>query len=205
MGLFDFFRRPPPIEDRAALAEFIDDNAAFVVQKGIYEYSRARAGHYAKVLFNEQPFVEAVDHARWQAFPLGLAMVAEVVEGILRPHAGDDRRAVVDAVTEIVLDVFDRYPPPAALETRLIWQDARVELARRLNLIGAHAVKPAKDIAEPYAQTYFDLMPIEKRLRAAEAPTLRNYLRISLVNIHDRLAGRIDPAAVVRDLMPPPE
>jgi len=42
MGLLDFFRRPPPIRDVEALADFIDRNAAFVVQKGIYEYSRAR-------------------------------------------------------------------------------------------------------------------------------------------------------------------
>ena len=28
--------------------------SAFWLQKGIYEYSRARAGHYAKVLFREQ-------------------------------------------------------------------------------------------------------------------------------------------------------
>jgi hypothetical protein len=51
MGLFDIFKRQPPIRDAAALAEFIDGNAAFVTQKGLYEYSRVRAGHYAKVLF----------------------------------------------------------------------------------------------------------------------------------------------------------
>ena len=55
------------------------------LQKGIYEYSRARAGHYAKVLFGEPEFIEAVDRARWRAYPLGLAMVAELVEGVLRP------------------------------------------------------------------------------------------------------------------------
>ena len=53
MGLLDMFRRAPPIRDGQSLADFIDRNAAFVVQKGIYEYSRARAGHYAKVLFRE--------------------------------------------------------------------------------------------------------------------------------------------------------
>ena len=49
MGLLNFFRRPPPIRDVPALAEFIDGNAAFVAQKEIYEYSRARAGHYSKI------------------------------------------------------------------------------------------------------------------------------------------------------------
>lgn len=83
------FWRPAPIVDMKSLADFIDDQAAFVVQKGIYEYSRARAGHYSKVLFSEPEFLDALERSRWAAYPLGLAMVGEVVEGVLRPHAAD--------------------------------------------------------------------------------------------------------------------
>ena len=53
MALFDIFRRWRPISDMRELADFIDENSAFLVQKAIYEYSRARAGHYSKVLFAE--------------------------------------------------------------------------------------------------------------------------------------------------------
>ena len=84
MGLFDLFkRRRAPVRDPAELADFIDGNAAFVVQKGLYEYSRARAGHYAKVLFAEKEFQAAVENSRWRAYPLGLAMMAEVVDNVL--------------------------------------------------------------------------------------------------------------------------
>ena len=84
--IYELVIRPwPPIADVGELADFIDEQSAFVAQKGIYEYSRARAGHYAKVLFREPEFIEAVDRARWRAYPLGLAMVAELVEGVLRP------------------------------------------------------------------------------------------------------------------------
>ena len=97
MKLLDrLLRTPPPITDRAGLADFIDSQAAFITQKGIYEYSRARAGHYAKVLFAEPGFAASVEHARWQAFPLGLAMVGEAAEVALRPHAASQRRAVLD-------------------------------------------------------------------------------------------------------------
>lgn len=205
MGFFDLFRRPPPIRDAATLAKFIDENAAFLMQKGIYEYARARAGHYAKVMLQEKMFMEAVERARWQAFPLGLAMVAEIAEGMLRPYAGNRRRALLDAVTAVALDVFDRYPVPTALDSRVAWQDARVELAHRLDLIGTHAPKAAMDVGAPYAQAYFNLMPIHPKLRTAEFPTLRNYLRISLINVHDRLSERIDAPAVAADLLPPPQ
>src|SRR4029453_6947629 len=109
MGLLDIFRRPPPIRAGSALPEFIDGNAAFVAQKGIYEYSRARAGHYSKVLFREQEFQTAPDRSRWRAYPLGLAMVTELVEGVLRPHL-DDRRAALDKLIAISLSAFDQYP-----------------------------------------------------------------------------------------------
>jgi hypothetical protein len=199
MGLFDWFRKPAPIRDRAELADFIDGHAAFLMQKGLYEYSRARAGHYAKVLFREPEFHAAIETARWRAYPLGLAMVAEMVEGVLRPHVGDQRRAAHDALSALALDVFDRYPVPAALGADE-WRAHRAELARRLQLMGLHAPKRAMDIPEQWAQTYFDLMPIHEKLRSRDFPTTRNYLRVAMCNIHDEFSERLDAPAVVSSL-----
>src|SRR5213083_1750619 len=114
LGFLGFFRAATPIRDAQGLADFIDGNAAFLMQKGIYEYSRARAGHYAKVLFREPEFHAAAEVSRWRAYPLGLAMVTEMAEGVLRTHVGD-RRAALNALNALVLGVFDRYPVPAAL------------------------------------------------------------------------------------------
>lgn len=196
MNLLDrFFRRRPEIRNKAALADFIDEQSAFLVQKGIYEYSRARAGHYAKVLFAEQGFATSVEHSRWQAYPLGLAMVGEMVEGVLRPHASDRRRATLDELTAIVLSVFDRYPVPPSIGQDA-WLVARDELARRIELTAGHARKRVMDIPEPLAETYFALMPIHEKLRGRDFATTRNYLRVSLCNIHDELIERMDRAAL---------
>ncbi|KRR05331.1 hypothetical protein CQ12_19935 [Bradyrhizobium jicamae] len=201
MKLFEkLFRPRPPIRDREALADFIDAQSAFIVQKGIFEYSRARAGHYAKVLFAEEGFARSVELARWQAFPLGLAMVGEMVDVVLRPHAGADRRAVLDRIIMVVLSVFDRYPvPPSIGEAG--WQEARRELERRLDLVGGHAPKRVMDIPDPLAESYFAMMPIHEKLRGRDFDTTRNYLRISLCNIHDELIERIDAAAVTGALL----
>lgn len=196
MGLLDIFRSRPNICDPQALAEFMDRHAAFLVQKGIYEYSRARAGHYAKVLFSEPEFIEALERSRWTAFPLGLAMVGELVEGVLRPADDADAIALRNALADLVLSIFDRYPVPAGLGAPA-WQHERSELARRMQLVGLHRPKRAFQIAEPYAQAYFDLMPIHKKLRATEFPTLQAYLQVTLCNIHDELTKRLDAAAVV--------
>lgn len=203
MWLSTLLRRRPPIDDLADLAEFIDRQAAFLVQKGIFEYARARAGHYAKVLFREAQFLQAVDQSRWRAYPLGLAMVAELVEGALTKQDRRQRRERLDALTDLVLGVFDRYPVPETVGAE-IWTEARSELARRLSLIGLHPPKWVKDIPETFARAYFDLMPIHEQLRGADFFTIRNYLRVSMCNIHDELMRRMDIHAIAAQLAPQP-
>jgi hypothetical protein len=203
MGFFDIFRRPPPIRDAQALADFIDQRAAFVAQKFIYEYSRARAGHYSKVLFREPEFQAAAEQSRWRAFPLGLALVGELAEGVLRPAADGDRQDHVEAMRALVLSVFDRYPVPAALGATT-WSELRAELDHRMQMVGLHAPKRAFDIPEQFAKDYFDTMPIHEKLRGADFPTLRNYLRVTMVNIHAELTNRLDAQAVTDDLRKAP-
>ena len=197
MRFWKGFRRQA-ISDLSQLADFVDAQAAFLAQKGIYEYSRARAGHYAKVLFSEGVFLQALEQSRWRAFPLTLAIVAEVVEGILR-RGGGERRVILDAFSEVVLSVFDRYPPPSEL-AKDEWLNARQELAHRLDLIGTHAVKFAKDVPETFAETYFALMPIHEKLRAADQPAIRNYMRVTAINIHSEFEKRADIAALTESL-----
>jgi hypothetical protein len=194
------FRPRPPIRDREALADFIDAQSAFIVQKGIYEYSRARAGHYAKVLFAEEGFAQSVEHARWQAFPLGLSMVGEMIDGVLGSQTGMQRREILDQLIIVVLSVFDRYPIPPSIGDEA-WLEARRDLTRRLDLVGGRAPKRVMDIPEPLAESYFAMMPIHEKLRGRDFETTRNYLRVSLCNIHDELVDRIDAAAVIGALL----
>ena len=198
MGFFDVFRRRPPIRDASALAEFIDTNAAFLMQKGLYEFSRARAGHYAKVLFGEPEFQAAVEVARWRAFPVGLLIIAEMVEGVLRPHFPEPD-AALRAVAALTLDAFDRYPVPAALGESE-WREHRAALSNRLQLIGLHPPKRVIDIPEQWAESYFETMPIHESLRGRDFPTTRNYLRAQISNIHDEFVKRLDVPAVTATL-----
>lgn len=186
MALSDIFRRRPAVRDRDALAEFVDRNAAFLIQKAIYEYSRARAGHYSKVLFKEPSFHAAVEVSRWRAYPLGLAMVAEVVYAVLAREGEKPSQDDFDALTALVLSVFDRYPVPDVLG-REDWEVLRADLDQRLKQIALHPPKRAMDIPDSFAKPYFDLMPIHEKLRGRDLETTRNYLKVTLCNIHDEL------------------
>jgi hypothetical protein len=64
-----------------------------------------------------------------------------------------------------------------------------------------HPPKWAKDIPEPFWQRYFDLMPIHEKMRTKDELTTRNYLRVTMINIHDELTKRIDASAVAADLV----
>ncbi len=196
--LTKLFKRPDPIRDSAALTEFITANAAFVVQKGIYEYARARAGHYSKVLFSEPGFQRAVEESRWRAFPLGLAMVGEVATVVLQQTTSLPRETVVRAVADLALAGFDGFEVPTVLGEQE-WRGLRTSLTERLDRIGLHPPKRAMDIPEPFAKAYFALMPIHESLRGQDFPTLKNYLRITLCNVHDELTKRLDAPAIAAE------
>lgn len=199
MALFDFFRRSSPIRDVGQLADFIDERAAFLVQKGIYDYARARSGPYSKTLLTESKFISDVNLSRWRAYPLGLAMVGEMVEGVLSPNAAADRRALLDPLSVLVLGVFDRHPVPEPIGGDA-WVRARGELARKLDQIGTHPPKAVTDIPESYVAHYFDMMPFARELLTPDTPTMRAYLRLTLTHMRDDLARRMDAAEMAEKL-----
>jgi hypothetical protein len=193
MGFLDFFRRKPPIRDSRALADFIDQQAAFLVQKGIYDYSRARSGHFAKVMLADKGFQSALNRSRWLAFPLGLAMIGETLDAVLAPQAGGDRRSLLDPLIALVLSVHDRYPRPEAL-TEEEWNQGRADLALHLERLSTHPPKRIIDIPVPFADRYFAMMPFDKQFLTPDAPTARGFLQLQLVSVSEQLSERMDAA-----------
>jgi hypothetical protein len=203
MGIVDFvrgfFQSKPSIRGTDDLAHFIDENAAFLVQKGIYDYARARSGHYSKVLLTDEGFQNALNRSRWRAYPLGLAMVGEMVDGVVAPQSGDDRRAVLDPLIRLVLSVFDRYAVPPSLSGDE-WQQGREELALHLERLSTHPPKRVIDIPVPFADRYFELMPFDKPFLTPDAPTVRGFFQLSLARMQEELTTRMDAADMARKL-----
>lgn len=199
MGFLDFLRRKPPITDAGQLADFIDEQSAFLVQKGIYDYTRARSGHFAKVMLADKGFQKALDRSRWRAYPLGLAMVGETIEGMLAVQSMEDRRATLDRLIQLVLSVFDRYPKPEALSEDE-WKQARADLALHLERLSTHPPKRVIDIPEPFAERYFAMMPFDKPFLTPDAPTARSFMQLQLVAMQEELLKRMDTAQILQSL-----
>jgi hypothetical protein len=199
MAFFGLFKRKRPISEPKDLADFIDEHAAFLMQKGIYEYSRARAGPHANKMMTEPDFLKSSELSRWRAYPLGLTMLGEMVEGVLRPHAGADKRAFTDDFIDLVLSVFDRYPVPPPIGKEA-WLDARSALALSVDQVSLHPPERVIDIPEQYVERYFNMMPIHKDMLTRDVGTTLAFLKLNLANMHEDLTNRMNAAEMVEKL-----
>ncbi|MEZ5839727.1 MAG: hypothetical protein R3D02_04635 [Hyphomicrobiales bacterium] len=200
MGLFDRFRRRSRIADIAALGDFLDSRAAFLVQKCVFEYSRARAGILWQKLFKEEAFVAAVDAARWRNYPLGVAHVGRMVEASLRPPDEAEAGRVAAAIAIVARSVIDRHGVPAAL-AEAEWLGAREDAVGRI-AAAALAARPAvKDIPLDTAQRFFDQLPIHPSLRGEDFELVSNNLRSNLCQIHEDFSARADGRALLAALL----
>lgn len=189
MSVFDWFRRKPPIADRAALVEFLDTRSAYLAQKPIFDYVRALSGPFFGQLIKEKAFHRAVDEARWHNYPIGLALVAETLHVAMLPAAGRPQ-PLAHALADLSLEVFDGYPVPAAIGSER-WMLSRAALVARVRGVGLHPPKRVMDIASlTVAEQFFNAMPVHERIRGAEVPVLKNLLSVNLIRMHDEFSAR---------------
>ncbi len=196
-GISAHFRGIPPVDTREKLIAFLDTRAAFLIQKNMFDYARARSGPYFKVMVNEPEFQRAVETSRWSGYPVGLAALAEIARGVLFESA--DRKAVNDAVSSAALAAFDKYPRPEILDAET-WKQARETLILRLSQINLHPPKLAKDIILPYSQLLYDSQPIHEQMRKSDFGMIESQLRINLINMHDEFEKAVNIPALLADL-----
>jgi hypothetical protein len=200
MGLLDLLHRAPAIADRRGLEEFLDRQAAFMVQKCIYEYVRARSGVLSGKLFKEAAFKSALEEARWRNYPLCLQNAALMVELALRGPAGGEAAEMRTGLAAAVGAVCRRYPVPAGFEPDF-WDAAYQDIARRIAQAGLAAPRPVKDVPHDVAERFFANLPIHAELRSFDFELITNNLRLNLCRAHEDFVAAADLRALARDLV----
>ncbi len=201
MGIFDWFKRKPPIVDRDGVVDFLDTRAAFMVQKNIFDYARALSGPFFSKLVLEEEFKKAVDKARWSSFPLALSVVTEMVHNALVVKARAHPQATADALSKCALEIFDRYPVPAAIGEDA-WNASRATLVQRLNGITLHPPKEIKDIPVSIGQAVYDNLPFDQFLRRNDFEMVAPHLRVNMITMHEDFVKRGNLPAILNDLLP---
>jgi hypothetical protein len=186
------------IDDREALAVFMDGEADAFASSTVDNYTRSRARHDAHTILGRADLADDLARARAEAFPLALILVAQTVEGVLAPQA-DDRAAQLDGVIGLAEAVFDRRPAPSAV-TPAAWAAARAEIARWLGGLARRPVRPTNEIVDPLVGPMLALMPIHDALGPDDFPWLRSAMRNSVAAIHARCKESADAPSLTRML-----
>lgn len=198
MGLIDkLLGRKPKISTWDEVADALDQYGAFVVNRMMYEYSRARAGTLSAALFSEKEFQSAVETSRWRAFPIGVGHAAEILMGHLRRAAGPHSEVAVAGVIMAAQRVMARYPLPEGFEPEF-WSRATEDMGARLSRAAAIPPKPAQDVAIATFPTLFALVPLHETVRQHDYEVILNSLRGMLLNVADELTARVDTVALSR-------
>jgi hypothetical protein len=194
--MFGLLKKRSRVRNLDELAGFIEGSAAYMIQRGIFDYSRAAAGPFGTALLSEDAYMAAADESRWKAWPMGLAMLAETVDLALRPAAGTP---LTREVGDLTLGVFDRYPVPSML-TPETWAGLRADLVGYLGGIGLHAAKPVRDVPLAYVDRFYRQMPIHQANRGDDIGMVTSQLRASVVRFHDDFAADADLPGLVAAL-----
>ena len=195
MGLFDFFRRPARVVDRASLEGFLAEQSAFLVQKTTWEYSRVRSGVLWQKLFKEEGFKAAIEASTWTNYPLALAFVGEMAVSTLRSAAGLDADLAVDGVAAACRRVIATHPLPTGFEPDY-WDRSAVFVTERLTRTLLAPPKAVKDIPLDGHKTFHDRLPMHPELTKHDTVLLQNTLRVNLCRSHEILLSRLDATAL---------
>ncbi len=191
----------PRLADTAQLGDFLDSQAAFIAQKCVVEYCRARAGLLSRPLFEERAFLDALEVGRWEAFAAVLGDLVLLVEGRLRRLAGSGAGAapwLPGSLVALAMARLGAHPPPRHRPDG--WAGEAGILADRLERARREPPLPAHRIALGSAPRVFGALPIHPRLRAPDAELVTNNLRINLCGAAEQLDRRAELPALLADL-----
>lgn len=112
VGLGRTRRRLEPITTPADLTRFLQSRASFVAQTSLYGYLRTRAGMRYPELFDDDPFVEGINIAKWHIWLDCLSDVSVYAGGLLVRNSSASPEVVGGLVQRLVGDILDETGVP---------------------------------------------------------------------------------------------
>jgi hypothetical protein len=195
LGLLKSWFGRKSLRNREDLQQFLESRSAYLVQKSIAEYAQARANMMFSVLLGESEFQQAYETARWQSFPAGLAMVAEIMAGQLRSRLGfsaQEAEVVLETLAGAVIEKMKGHGPL----NDAAWSQARCDVASDLARASLAQPRPAMAIAQNRSRTIFEALPFHQAIRKHDFAMFRNTLAFHLTEV----AAEFEEAALAPGL-----
>lgn len=186
-------RRTVPITDRDALAAFLETRSSYMAQTSLYGYLRTRAGMRYPELFDDDPFVESINIAKWNVWLACLSDLAVYSGGLLARHGEAD--AAGATVIRIVDQLIEKTGVPADAGPEF---PAQVERLRE-RLVCCNWAEVSDD-ETPFSESPDALVrwaPVIDELKALDAGIVRNSVRFRWQEVRRELRACLDGAAVL--------
>jgi hypothetical protein len=193
-------RRSPLVTDGGELADFLAAQTAYVAQRSVIEYCRARTGPNWDKLFLEPAFLERLEVCRWDAYAVVLAEVAELALIRLRRDGAADPETYLPGLVEAAHAALLRHPVPSH---RLSWTDAAEAIEGHLARALLAAPRPVHLLGLHSAGIIFDLLPIHADLRQQDREMFQNSVRFAMCRAFDAMTRGFDVPALEASLLAP--
>ena len=183
----------PPVATLGELADLLAAQTAYVAQRTVLEYCRARTGLNWDKLFREQPFIDSLEVCRWEAYVEVLAEVAELALILLRRQSPADPQAYLPGVAAATRAALLRHPVPGH---RTSWDEASAVVEQHLAQSLLAAPRAVHLAGFGAADAIFDHLPIHPDLRREDREMFRNSVRFALCRVFDEMTRRLDVPAL---------
>jgi hypothetical protein len=190
--------RAPPVMAANELADFLGAQTAYIAQRSVIEYCRARTGLNWDKLFAEPSFLDRLEVCRWEAYAVVLAEVAELALIRLRRQGAAAPATYLPGLVQTAHAALLRHPVPAH---RTSWTDAADAIERHLAQALMAAPRPVHLLGVYSADVIFDLLPIHADLRRHDRVMFQNSVRFAICGAFDEMTRRLDVPALEASLL----
>jgi hypothetical protein len=189
---------PEPIVDPARLAHFLDTRASFIAQTSLYGYLRTRAGMRYPELFDDDPFVEGINIAKWHIWLDCLSDLAVYVGSRLAQQAPRELPRIARMIGELVDGILQSTGSPADAGSEFAAHVERV----RVRIARTDLLAVGKDEAafseSPGSVVYWS--PVIDELKQFDEEIVRNSVRFRWQEVRRDVARYLDGQAVIASL-----
>jgi hypothetical protein len=189
--------RQPPVASLDELADFLAAQTAYVSQRTVLEYCRARTGLNWDKLYREQAFVDSLEVCRWEAYAEVLAEVTELALIVLRRQSPVEPQLYLTGLASAAHAALLRHPVPGH---RTSWDAASAAIEQHLAQALLAAPRAVHLAGFGAADVIFAHLPIHPDLRREDREMFRNSVRFALCRVFDEMTRRLDVPALAQAL-----
>jgi hypothetical protein len=200
---FGLGRAAPPeaIADAAALGRFLGTRASFIAQTSLYGYLRTRTGMRYPELFDDDPFVEGINIAKWHTWLDCLADLSVYAGSRLAQQAPQELPRIAGMINALVDDILARTGTPADAGGEFAEHAARVR--ERLARTDWLAVGEGEAAFSASPASVVKWSPVIDELKELDEEIVINSVRFRWQEVRRDFARHLDVQALIASLPEP--